>query len=120
MLAAMCAAVLLPSALLAEKTTNTYTKASNASSITWANAGLTNAVTSTAGSDISIEIKYAEGYEKYQRLDTPALPLYLDSVIGGKYHNIYFTSGTHKYVSVNDPIFNMISGKIDNKLYRFS
>ena len=88
---------------LADKTTNTYTKVANASSITWANAGLSSDVTTTAGRDISIEIKYAEGYDKYQRLDTPTLPLYLDSVIGGKYHNIYLTSGVHKYVSVNDP-----------------
>lgn len=102
-LAAMCAAVLLPNALLADKTTNTYTKASNAASISWTNAGLPSTVTTSDGSDTSIKIDYADGYDKYQRLESPTLPLYLDSVIGGKYHNIYFTSGVHKYVSVNDP-----------------
>lgn len=60
-------------------------------------------MTSTAGSDISIKIDYADDFNACQRLDTPTLPLYLDSVIGGKYHNIYLTSGVHKYVTINDP-----------------
>ena len=100
---ALCAAALLPFLATADKTTNTYTKVANASSISWANAGLPSTVTTSDGSDISIKIDYADGYDKYQRLDSPTLPLYLDSVIGGKYHNIYLTSGVHKYVVINDP-----------------
>ena len=87
---------------LADKTTNTYTKASSASSITWSNAGLPD-VSTTAGKDISVKIDYADGYKSYQRLETPAMPFYLDSVIGGKWHHIYLTSGVHKYVTINDP-----------------
>ena len=101
--ALLCVVALTPNALFAENTTNTYEKVANAESISWASAGLPDTVKNTAGSDISIKIDYAEGFEKYQRLETPALPLYLDSVIGGKYHNFYLTSGTKKYVSVNDP-----------------
>ena len=105
-LAVLCAAVLLPNALLAEKTTNTYERTSSASAdITWATAGLPD-VTTTAGSDISIKIDYAEGGEKYQRIKTPVPPIYLDSVIGGRYHNLSLViSGhdCHKYAVVNNP-----------------
>ena len=76
---------------LADKTTNTYERTSSAGAdITWATAGLPSTVTTTAGSDISIKIDYAEGGEKYQRIKTAPLPIYLDSVIGGKYDNLSF------------------------------
>ena len=105
-LAAALAALFTVSAL-ADKTTNTFTKASNTTPITWANAGLPD-ITTSAGSDISIKIEYAEGYEKYQELDFPDVSasskaIYLDSVIGGKYHNLYMTKGQIKYATVNDP-----------------
>ena len=91
---------------LAEKTTNTYERTSSASAdIAWSTTGLP-AVTTTAGSDISIKIDYAEGGEKYQRIKTDSAPIYLDSVIGGKYHNLSLVvSGhaSHKYAVINDP-----------------
>ena len=96
---------------LADKTTNTFTKASNTTPITWATTGLPD-ITTAAGSDISIKIEYAEGYEKYQQLKTAetaklaVVPLYLDSVIGGKYHDISFVNpenNTLKYAVINDP-----------------
>ena len=105
--ALLCATVLSPCALLADKTTNTYTRTSSASAdITWSTAGLPSDVTTTAGSDISIKIDYAEGGEKYQRIKTATLPIYLDSVIGGKYHNLSFVAPGNqglKYAVVNDP-----------------
>ena len=82
------AAALSAAVAFADKTTNTYERTSSAGAdITWATAGLPSTVTTTAGSDISIKIDYAEGGEKYQRIKTATLPIYLDSVIGGKYHN---------------------------------
>ena len=103
--ALLCASVFIPSALLAEKTTNTYTKASNSTSIEWSSTGLpTTEIQNTTGYDISIKIDYAEGFEKYQQLKTPQIPLYLDSVIGGKYHNLTLVkSGNYRYTVVNDP-----------------
>lgn len=99
------AAVLSPNALLADKTTNTYTKASNTTPIEWSATGLpTTEIQNTTGYDISIKIDYAEGFEKYQQLKTPQIPLYLDSVIGGKYHNLTLVkSGNYRYVVINDP-----------------
>ena len=95
---------------LADKTTNTFTKASNTTPITWVASGLPD-ITTSAGSDISIKIEYAEGYEKFQQLKTAdttktaVVPLYLDSIIGGKYHDICFvnpdSTGT-KYAVIND------------------
>ena len=101
----LSAAVLTPCALLADKTTNTYTRASSASAdISWSTAGFSGDVTTTAGSDISIKIDYAEGGEKYQRIKTAILPIYLDSVIGGKYHNLSFVYGNGlRYAVINDP-----------------
>ena len=110
--ALLCVVALTPNALFAEKTTNTYTKVANAESISWANAGLPDSVKTTDGSDISIKVDYAEGYEKYQQLKTAetakkaVVPLYLDSVIGGKYHDISFVNPENKclkYAVINDP-----------------
>ena len=111
----LSAAVLTPCALLAEKTTNTYTRTSSAAAdIKWDATGFPE-VTTTAGSDISIKIDYAEDGEKYQRIQTGnrsstpkvnLLPIYLDSVIGGKYHNLSLVgadNGSHKYAVINDP-----------------
>ena len=103
-LAAAVAALSVVSSL-ADKTTNTYTRTSSASAdITWSTAGLPSTVTTTTGSDISIKIDYAEGGEKYQRIKTATLPIYLDSVIGGKYHNLSFVhSAGNRYAVINDP-----------------
>ena len=98
---------------LADKSTNTYERTSSASSdVKWGDVGLP-AVTTTSGSDISIKIEYGEGGEKYQRLQTGLvkdkadfnlLPIYLDSVIGGRYHNISFSCRNGgKYAIINDP-----------------
>ena len=113
--AAAAATALIPGALLAEKTTNTYTRAAAAAAdIKWDATGFPE-VTTTAGSDISIKIDYAEDGEKYQRIQTGnwsstpkvnLLPIYLDSVIGGKYHNLSLVgadNGSHKYAVINDP-----------------
>ncbi len=101
------AAALSAAVAFADKTTNTYERTSSAGAdITWATAGLPSTVTTTAGSDISIKIDYAEGGEKYQRIKTATLPIYLDSVIGGKYHNLSFVAPGNqglKYAVVNDP-----------------
>ena len=92
---------------LAEKTTNTYTRTSSAGAdISWSSAGFSSDVTASAGSDISIQIEYGEGGEKYQRIKTATLPIYLDSVIGGKYNNLSFVAPGNqglKYAVVNDP-----------------
>ena len=105
--AAAAATALIPGALLAEKTTNTYTRTSSAGAdITWSTAGLPSDVTTTAGSDISIKIEYGEGGEKYQRIKTDSMPVYLDSVIGGKYNNLSLVvpgHDCHKYAVINDP-----------------
>ena len=112
---ALCAAALLPFLATAEKTTNTYTRTSSAGAdVKWDATGFPE-VTTTAGSDISIKIDYAEDGEKYQRIQTGnrsstpkvnLLPIYLDSVIGGKYHNLSLVgadNGSHKYAVINDP-----------------
>jgi len=103
--AVLCAAAVMPGALLAEKTTNTYERTSSAGAdITWSTAGFPSEVTTTAGSDISIKIDYAEGGEKYQRIKTASLPIYLDSVIGGKYDNLSFVNNAgSKYAIINNP-----------------
>ena len=91
---------------LADKTTNTYTKATNTTPISWATAGFPSTVTTTDGSDISVKIEYAEGYGKYQQLKTATLPIYLDSVIGGEYQNITFVgpgNTGYRYAIINDP-----------------
>ena len=94
-------------ASLADKTTNTYTRTSSAGAdISWSTAGLPSDVTTTAGSDISINIEYGEGGAKYQRIKTATLPIYLDSVIGGKYNNLSFVGPGNaglKYAVINDP-----------------
>ena len=101
------AAALTAVSSLAEKTTNTYTRAaSDATPMAWATAGLPSTVTTTAGSDISIKIEYAEGAEKYQLLKTATMPIYLDSVIGGRFHEISFVNAGNngrKYAVINDP-----------------
>ena len=90
---------------LADKTTNTFTRTSSQSeTISWPSDLPSSEIQNTTGYDISIKIDYAEGGEKYQQLKTPNLPLYLDSVIGGKYHNIGFVrSDCHRYVVINGP-----------------
>ena len=105
LLAVLCAVALVPNALLADKTTNTFTRTSSQKeTISWPSDLPSTEIQNTTGYDISIKIDYAEGGEKYQQLKTPNLPLYLDSVIGGKYHNIGFVRGDcHKYVVINDP-----------------
>ncbi len=105
---AMCMVVFLPCSLKADKTTNTYTRAaSDASPITWSAAGLPSTVTTTAGSDISIKIEYAEGAETYQQLKTSnVMPQYFDSVIGGRFHEFTFLNPNdtgNRYVVINDP-----------------
>ena len=113
LIATAAVAALSAVSALAEKTTNTFTRTSSqASTITWGTAGLTNGITTTAGSDISIKIDYDEGGEKYQQLKTAdstktaVVPIYIDSVIGGKYHNFSFVNPDNtgqKYVVINDP-----------------
>ena len=106
-LAAAVAALSVVSAL-ADKTTNTFTRTSSQKDpIEWSATGLPSSeIQATTGYDIAIKIDYAEGGEKYQQLKTPNLPLYLDSVIGGKYHNIGFVlsnTKSHTYAVINDP-----------------
>ena len=99
----LCAAVLSPNALLADKTTNVFTRTSSqAASLTWKASGVPNDYGTSAGLDVSLKIDYAS--EKFQQLKTPTIPLYFDSVIGGKYHDLCFTySAGSKYVTINDP-----------------
>ena len=90
---------------LAEKTTNTFTRTSSqAASLEWSATGVANDYGTTAGLDVSLKIAYEDGAEKFQQLKTPTIPLYLDSVIGGKYHDLCFvyTAGS-RYVTINDP-----------------
>ena len=89
----------------ADKTTNTFTRTSSQNgTISWPSDLPSTEIQNTTGYDISIKIDYEEGGEKYQQIKTPNLPLYLDSVIGGKYHNFTLVrSGNYRYAVVNNP-----------------
>ena len=100
----LCAAAFSPNALLADKTTNVFTRTSSqAASIAWSATGLANDYGTSAGLDVSLKIDYESGAEKFQQLDLPQAPLYVDSVVGGAYHALIITNSVRKYVRINDP-----------------
>ena len=102
--ALLCASAFMPSALLAEKTTNVFTRTSSqAASIAWSATGLANDYGTSSGLDVSLKIDYEPGAEKFQQLDLPKAPLYVDSVVGGEYHGLLITNSIRKYVRINDP-----------------
>jgi len=102
--AAICAAALVPNALLAEKTTNVFTRTSSqAASLTWKASGVPNDYGTSTGLDVSLKIDYEEGAEKFQQLELPQAPLYFDSVVGGDYHSLLITNSIRKYIRINDP-----------------
>ena len=102
--ALLCAAAFLPNALLADKTTNVFTRTSSqAASLGWKASGVPNDYGTTTGLDVSLKIDYAEGAEKFQQLDLPKATAYFDSVVGGDYHALLITNSVTKYMRINDP-----------------
>ena len=98
------ASAFMPSALLAEKTTNTFTRTSSqAASLGWNATGVPNDYGTSTGLDVSLKIDYEPGAEKFQQLDLPKAPIYVDSVVGGDYHSLLITNSIRKYVRINDP-----------------
>ena len=102
-LAAALAALFTVSAL-ADKTTNTFTRTSSqGESVAWNLSGVPNDYGTSAGSDVSLKIEYDDGAETFQKLELPSAKIWIDSVIGGAFHNLLITNSIGKYVVINDP-----------------